>query len=119
MAVTAEIDGKGYFRVNDPGVRDLFIKIAASETAAEGGIVTVAVADSTTHTVDFGGIGTGAAWFGYVAGDEVTLKVNGQSTGVLCDFALFRSTDADQITSATIANATGSAVTVHIILAGA
>jgi len=118
VAVTAEIDGRGNFRISEPGVSDSVLKIAASETAAEGGIEKHSVTTGSTLTVNFGSVGTGAKWFGFKATDEMTLKVNGQSTGVLCDFALFRSTDGDQITSATIANATGSTVTVDVIVAG-
>jgi len=118
MAITAEIDGRGYFRIVEPGVKDLELKIAASETPTEGKIEGHSLADSTTLTVNFGGVATGAKWFGFKATDELTLKVNGQSTGILCDFALFRSTDGDQITSATIANATGAAVTLDVIVAG-
>ena len=118
MAVTAEIDGQGNFRISEPGVSDNVLRIAGSETAAEGKIEKFNVANSATLTVEFGTVGTGAKWFGFKASDELTLKVNGQATGILCDFALFRSSDGDQITSATLANASGAAVTGDLIVVG-
>jgi len=114
---TGEIDGRGRLRVNDPGAEDLFLSLVASETVTEWKQDTQSIADSATLTVNFGGV-SGAKWFAFKAGDELTLKVNGQSTGVLCDMAVFRCTDGDQITSATLANGTGSAVTARILIAG-
>ncbi|OFX04248.1 MAG: hypothetical protein A3E78_13800 [Alphaproteobacteria bacterium RIFCSPHIGHO2_12_FULL_63_12] len=118
MAVTAGIDGQSNFRINEPGVSDSVLKLSGTDTVAEGGIEKHSIANGATLTVNFGSVGTGAKWFGFIASDELTLKVNGQTTGILCDFALFRSTDGDQITSATLANATGAAVAVDVIVAG-
>lgn len=114
---TAEIDGRGRLRVNDPGLEDLLLSLVASETVTEWKQDTQVIADAATLTVNFGGV-SGAKWFAFVASDEVTVKVNGQATGLLVDMMVLRSTDGDQLTSATINNATGANVTVRILIAG-
>jgi hypothetical protein len=116
MAVTAEITG--YFRISEPGVSDNVLKIAASDTAAEGKIEKHSIANGATLTVNFGSVGTGAKWFGYVASGKLTVKINGEATGHVLDAMYCRSKAGDEITSATLANATGSAVTVDVIVAG-
>ena len=75
------------------------------------------IADTVTQTVNFGTVAA-AKVFEMVSDQTVTLKLNAEATGHACKF--FRIVDsAGGITSATIANASGSTATVDLLIAGA
>lgn len=122
MAVTLEIDASGGIRIVDTAAASgpiwfpgsFVTSLAIAEWVIDRRSVATAVSD---QALAFGRVAA-AKVLAVVSDQEITLKVNSESTGQTGKKFLLVNEDGD-ITSATISNASGSTASIDIIIAGA
>ena len=120
MAVTIEVDGSGV-RIVDTAANfgaifgpSLVTSLAVAEWVLDRRSVLTAVTD---QALGFGRVAA-AKVICVVSDQEITLKVDGETTGHLGKKFLLVNEDGD-FTSATITNASGSTAIVQYLIAGA